>query len=431
MIKNRDLILYKKVLKSILLNDDKWFIENDKLFFNDKNNIYIDINTYLNDEYVVNGKIKKSKGKYNYIMNVYFLQNKRKLELHYKDNKHLFMMMSKCIFLFNMNYFSKRFSELFIKLEKYKINENILNSINISFDESKEIKNFHKIFNDKSKEIDYIMKNYDNSGLNITKLSKISTRRGIVKVDKQLAMNKLMIKHKKKSKSKTLEKQNYIIESVVENDIYKDSTSLGVFGDILGEKFNSNNYKVEMSEVDKSLSDNIKITYEDMNNGKYHRKKVKNNSSFYKNKKESSSNVLVLWDIENINFRDDFSIFTTILPKDAIKVFSYSKKNHEHMKYLKGSSLDFVLRKLKKRGWISRRTKKIADNELIDEFNKRKNKINKLILISEDRDFKEICDKSIEMGIELSIINKNKNKNSWFKKEKYGFEFLDDKLNLR
>jgi uncharacterized LabA/DUF88 family protein len=71
---------------------------------------------------------------------------------------------------------------------------------------------------------------------------------------------------------------------------------------------------------------------------------------------------------------------------------------------------------MKKRDWIINTTKGIADDELINSFNKYKNNLKELILISGDSDFKNIIYEALELGISVKIINNsNYNNISWFK----------------
>lgn len=153
-------------------------------------------------------------------------------------------------------------------------------------------------------------------------------------------------------------------------------------------------------------------------------------STFYK-KETEEFNKLILWDIENVHFYDDFAILSRLLPKDSYKVFSYSKKNKQKKIFLKGDNLDFVLQKLKKRNWIARRTTKIADNELIKEYQQRKNKIKELYLISADRDFEEICIDAINSGIKVHILNNEyRNKYSWFNNSVYEYKLIKNKKDI-
>jgi len=138
--------------------------------------------------------------------------------------------------------------------------------------------------------------------------------------------------------------------------------------------------------------------------------KLKIKKEIKKQHEKNNYDKLVLWDIENVHFFNDFSKITRLLPKDSIKFFAYKKLNHKNT-YIK--NMDFIVNKLKKRKWIELKTKKIADTELINEFHKRKFKIKELYLISVDKDFKQICEESKNLGIKVTIITNTKNK-GWF-----------------
>lgn len=102
-------------------------------------------------------------------------------------------------------------------------------------------------------------------------------------------------------------------------------------------------------------------------------------------KKETKIESLVLWDLENIHYYNDFSLISRYVKKEnQIKIMAYNEK---YRKYETINRLNFILNKLKKRKWIIKETKDIADRILIEEFNKYKNKIKELIVISNDSDF--------------------------------------------
>jgi len=126
-----------------------------------------------------------------------------------------------------------------------------------------------------------------------------------------------------------------------------------------------------------------------------------------KKKTKSDFDTLILWDIENINFFNDFSVMSRNfnIPKSK-KIVFLNKKRY--------SNDDFELIKLKKRHWEIKKTKKDADSLLIRNFNKYKTSIKKLILISDDQDFKEIISDAITLNINVEIIYRDKNI-KWFK----------------
>jgi septum formation inhibitor MinC len=194
-------------------------------------------------------------------------------------------------------------------------------------------------------------------------------------------------------------------------DIFKDEKTLGTLGD-----FFSSNLKIEENQDNQEEIEKTKILVNPL-------KKIDKHKS--KKGKNNNTEILVLWDIENVHFYNDFSHIGQYIPKNSIKIFSYSKKNHKNKIYLKGDKLDFVLNKLRKRGWIEKRTTKIADKELIEEFNSRSDKIKELYLITADKDFKIICEKAVELGIIVHIINnEGRNKYSWFNKDIYNYSYI-------
>jgi uncharacterized protein YlbG (UPF0298 family) len=184
--------------------------------------------------------------------------------------------------------------------------------------------------------------------------------------------------------------------------------SLGTFADLF----------TTVEDTETSIS--VFLEQEQLNNtNEVYNQKPKQASNFYK-KQNITSDILALWDIENVNFYDDFRIITNLLPKESTKVFAYSKKNKDKIIYLKGNNLNFVLRKLKKRKWIEKRTIKSADNVLIEEFRQRKDKISHLYLITADKDFEEIATEAVNAGIKVTIMNKI-DKASWFNCDLYDY----------
>ena len=229
--------------------------------------------------------------------------------------------------------------------------------------------------------------------------------------------NKNELKIEKEQKEKSIKENKLRIVKKAKNklklkiDIFEDSIGLGTMADLF-----SKNIIPEKDIIPNIYEEDIEVSKD--------KKKNKQLSNFYKIN-DINYDTLVLWDIENVNFYDDFSIITKLLDKNSLKVFSYSKKNYRKKIYLKGNNLNFVLKKLKKRGWIEKRTTKIADTKLIDEFNQRKKKIKKMILISADKDFLPICEEAIDLGINVEIWNiESKNQFSWFRDINYNYKFL-------
>jgi len=199
-------------------------------------------------------------------------------------------------------------------------------------------------------------------------------------------------------------------------DLGIENESLGTLGDFFND--------VELLEEPKEQDYNYNYNYN------YEEELIeplkKPLSTTKQKQKHEVFDTLVLWDIENVNFYNDFSIISRIIPKESYKVFSYSKKNSKKKIYLKGDNLSFVLSRLKKRGWLEKRTTKIADSELIEDFHQRKHKIKNLVLISADRDFEEICKEAIQLGITVFIMNnENRQKYSWFSHKPYKYQYIN------
>jgi hypothetical protein len=145
----------------------------------------------------------------------------------------------------------------------------------------------------------------------------------------------------------------------------------------------------------------------------YFKAKSKNEKS---PRTQKEINSLILWDIENINFFDDFSIITRTFKKEnQIKIVSFSKGYRDYY----SANIDFELKKLKKRKWIIKEVKSSensADKELIKEYYNYCDELKEVIIISSDSDFSEILIDSKNKNIKTMIIYKELNqKNRWFK----------------
>jgi hypothetical protein len=333
------------------------------------------------------------------------------IETYFENNIEFFD-----IFLFK-NVFRKFELPNFMKINEHLITNdlNIVNKLIVKSKETqisnneifllKDFKRIEKHLKDKSK---HNKKKLPNN--NISKeLDKIfHNKEYYLNLEKQRKEELKLIKKNiinKKNKKESLQ---------ITDDYINDN--LSSLGDFFNNKHENNTKEKDLLLNGKPINKeeyNILIEEKDKNLAKTNHYKYKN--SIKRNEK------LVLWDIENVNFFDDFAIITKLLPKDSIKIFSYSKKNHKGT-YLKNNNIDFLLNKLRKRKWIEKRTKKIADDVLIEEFNNRKNKIKELYLISSDKDFKKILDEALTLNIKVFIINNNKNyKKSWFNEKKYNF----------
>jgi hypothetical protein len=125
---------------------------------------------------------------------------------------------------------------------------------------------------------------------------------------------------------------------------------------------------------------------------------------------------LVIWDIENIHFYDDFSIITRYVKEEnQLRVVSYSNKFEN---YIRTEKLDFELNKLKKRKWIIKETKKIADDTLYEVFNKYKDRIKELKIITNDSDFNLMLKEANKLGIKTTVLHRNgrDRKGHWYDK---------------
>jgi len=250
----------------------------------------------------------------------------------------------------------------------------------------------------------------------------ISLSEKIKKDVKKMKQQTLIEEENKKKEQKKAVKhilQNSKNKIKLKYNLGAESETLGTLGDF----FNEMNLPEEVKQQEQEQDYNYNYEEEELT------ELLKKPLSTTKSKsKHEVFDTLVLWDIENVNFYNDFAIISRIVPKESYKVFSYSKKNRKKKIYLKGDNLNFVLSKLKKRGWLEKRTTKIADSELIEDFQQRKHKIKKLILISADRDFEKICKEAIELGITVFIMNnENRQKYSWFSNKPYNYQYINKK----
>ena len=252
-----------------------------------------------------------------------------------------------------------------------------------------------------------------NNDLNQNKIKIVKKISEEVKKIKELEKKRKIEQDKKTKQIKNNIISNSKNKIKLKVDIFEGSKGLGTFSDMFPEQYKTKEFKEE--EYYENKTKEYDVRFESTDNSII-KKPLK--SSIYK-KHEKNNEILVLWDIENVNFYDDFAIITRLLPKECIKIYSYSKKNHKGV-YLKNNDIDFLLNKLRKRKWIEKRTTKIADEVLIKEFNLRKDKLKELYLISSDKDFKEICDNAISNNIKVTILNNNKQR-SWFNEENYNY----------
>lgn len=151
--------------------------------------------------------------------------------------------------------------------------------------------------------------------------------------------------------------------------------------------------------------------------------KLKNFST--KNKENKEINSLVLWDIENVNYYGDVAEITSkIKSENQLKIVSYYRKNKADKTLFYMGDIYNKLRNLRKKNWIVKTSKDEADAVIIDNYNKYKNTLKELILITSDSDFLEIIKDSMSLNIKVKILN-----NSNFKTKKWFEDFDYEKLN--
>lgn len=217
-------------------------------------------------------------------------------------------------------------------------------------------------------------------------------RKKIEKIEKRKIkkINVGLMTNKKKN-------QIQIIKRPREEDIFV-SEGLGTIGDLFS---NENSNTVSIS-YDKE--------FEDRDDKPFFKKRIVGTR---KNEKENIES-LVLWDIENVSFYNDVTLITRALKHDKqLKVVSYFQKNNASKSHLQGN-IEFRLRQMRKRNWHIVSTKTIADKVLIDTYEKHKENIKELILVSGDSDFKGIIQDALKRGIEIKIMNNANHKNAWY-----------------
>jgi hypothetical protein len=228
---------------------------------------------------------------------------------------------------------------------------------------------------------------------------KIKTKE-IVKETHKSIKNKDKIKYEIHNRVKEKTKHiNSKDKRTKREEIFNFSSGFNAIADLFG--------------VQKEFTDNIEsVTNLDC---AYFKPKIKNQKSL-KNEKQKEIHSLVLWDIENINFYDDFSIISRFVKdQNQIKIVSFSSGYKDCH-----SNIDFELNKLKKRNWIIKEVKNSensADKELLNSYFKYNQKIKELIIISSDSDFEPILTDAKYKNINVTLIYREMNqKNRWFLK---------------
>jgi len=153
------------------------------------------------------------------------------------------------------------------------------------------------------------------------------------------------------------------------------------------------------------------------------KKKVLEGNFGCKKDKKDKKETLVLWDIENINFYNDYkAIECSIKDKMALRYVI----GKEPQKYSNTSRLSNgrMFPRLRKRGWLIEKISKKVDEKIMDYYYKHKSHIKTLILITDDSDFEVIIKDAIKNKIEVEILHINEN-SSWL--QKYNNKLLLEK----
>lgn len=257
------------------------------------------------------------------------------------------------------------------------------------------------------------------------KLHKCQTLYKEIKNFKDYRHQKKNLKRDKLKKHRKEEVKKAKLEILNRSKVLKEQKDLRKKEIIQNHKKNTKNpgvKKIDLFSFDKGfnsiaeqfgLDKDIESKYENNNDfSSYFKPKLKEKRSV---KNYNNITSLVIWDIENIHYFNDFSIITRLVKSNnQIKIVSFGSKFRNYY----GEKIDFELNKLRKRGWIIVETKKIADNVLIDKFNKYKDKLEHLTIISNDSDFNSILCEALSKKITTCVYHRNKfnNSNNWFDK---------------
>lgn len=214
------------------------------------------------------------------------------------------------------------------------------------------------------------------------------TKIKIKKSDSEIHLKEESIIEKKESKLKIIKKNKNT------NDFLFDNKGFGTLGELLGKQ--EVELKNEFDETDTEKA--------------YFKPKLLNNKEkVVSNEIES----LVLWDLENIHYFDAFSTISRyVKSNNQFKIIAFSEK---YRNYETINTLNFNLNKLRKRNWIIKETKKIADDTLIEQFHKYKHSIKELIVISNDSDFQYIVKEANDLNIKTIVLHRHgRTKNSFW-----------------
>lgn len=232
------------------------------------------------------------------------------------------------------------------------------------------------------------VKDFRKPNLTSKNTSNRAQKRALIKEAKEVAKKEKKLQKQKRQENKLIgtNKPNLLVPK---EEIFIKSTGFGTLGELLGVVESNNQIEIDS----KANLNNLKP---------FHKQKIQ------KNKINNNDNViesLVLWDMENIHYYDDFSKITRyVKTNNQIRLMCFNSKyrNYEHI-----NRLNFILTKLKKRDWIIKETKKIADEILIEYFHKYKNSLKELIIISNDSDFNDILKEANDLNIKTIVLHRN------------------------
>lgn len=296
--------------------------------------------------------------------------------LGFDNNLEVYKLMNK----YGLDFFDKLpRGKYYLEIINKRIEKNF--NFNAIYQVYNDLDRIDKIYKKKSnnkklnkKEMENLKKSYENE-----KIKKQEEFKARIKAIKQNVSSK----HKK---AKTI-------------DIFNNSKGFNSFAEKLG--------------FVTDLEDEILVEKKSLENIYYKKQKKENKKTKTINKTSS----LIIWDIENIHFFNDFAVISRLVKKEnQIKIVSFSHKFRNYFK-----NIDFELNKIKKRKWVVKETKKIADDVLINQFHKYKENLEELIIISNDSDFKNILNEANKLNIKTTIyltsepINDNKR---WYNKAK-------------
>lgn len=198
------------------------------------------------------------------------------------------------------------------------------------------------------------------------------------------------------------------------SDLFKEIENKDYLKSSVGEKVGLDEYSISIENI--SFEEKFINTVDNNLCFRFKPVKVKKDKSVIES--------LVLWDIENVNFFNDVSKITSKLKSDnQLKVVSYYRKNKSDNHTFYSGNIYIKLHRLKKNNWVIKTSKISADNVLIDDYNKYRDNLKELILISSDSDFLPIVLNAISLGIRVKIYN-----NSNFKTKKWFDDFDYEKI---